>query len=390
MILPFSRALIVTGMLAAIISQTIYNLLPAGVGDKLEMLAFLPALLLAAFFPLILRNRLPDYLAVYCCLIILLILISRTDFSLNFNAFSRFILMISSLFLLLLSPFVQLKTRDLQVIVNVTLVMAAVAMAQAFLLDPIHVGGKDRLAVVSGGSDGLHPSAYSTLALLLVLWMLPSPEGRFMRLFHGAMCCLLFVAVMLYGVRTAQLLLLLLLALRFLERRRPDTAPLVPPLLLIYGLLALVSLIALMTVLDTHSLGNFSSGRTIVYLERLDLIAGRDLMEFLFGTGAGSDMFRGEGAWSWVEKDSHNDILTTTIEIGLLGLAAIVTALACVSANLKRNVLPLFIAFLSTSLISNGLLLRPSSNTIYIYLMVIMNMPRFKEFSAHSRIEASV
>lgn len=111
----------------------------------------------------------------------------------------------------------------------------------------------------------------------------------------------------------------------------------------------------------------FSSGRTSVYAERIDLISARPLATLLFGTGAGTDLVV-SSAWWWDAKNSHNDFLSVLYERGLLGflsLLAVFWSLIFISSKTT----PLALAIFSASIISNGLLARPLA--FFIYALIV-------------------
>ena len=117
-----------------------------------------------------------------------------------------------------------------------------------------------------------------------------------------------------------------------------------------------------------------SSGRTSAYEERLDLIAARPPLEFLFGTGPGSEVLPST-IWWWEAKNSHNDFIDLTIQVGVVGLTLFLLLLAVTWRMLDDVRLPLYMAFVVSSLFSNGLLARPFIAVLFLAFALIPRLP---------------
>jgi O-antigen ligase len=125
-----------------------------------------------------------------------------------------------------------------------------------------------------------------------------------------------------------------------------------------------------MALSEGVDLMQLSSGRTIAYGERLDLIGDRPFLELLFGTGPGSEVLPST-VWWWEPKNSHNDFIDLAIQIGLVGLTLFVLLLAIIWRALDETRIPLYVMFVMSSLFSNGLLARPYIAVLFLAFALI-------------------
>lgn len=234
---------------------------------------------------------------------------------------------------------------------------AVLAVALALLGTPYTLAGIQRLAIFAGGEGGVHPSAYATACFfltLLVLWRAKVGLRWITLLILGLLAYVLFK----YQVRTVWLMLAIFAginALYWLSRRSI--------LLLVAGIgAALLAAVMILLVMSNSrfDVGRFSSGRTLIYAERLEVISSRGPIELLFGSGSGTDKMRGVSAWRWGEKNSHNDFMTVTIELGLVGLIGFLLMIAAALAALPPTRKGWVIMIITSSLVSNGVLVRPT------------------------------
>ncbi len=218
-----------------------------------------------------------------------------------------------------------------------------------------------RPATFTGGFEGVHSSGYVTAAAfvgVVVLWKL-SWIRTGMLVVLGAPLLMIVVA---YQVRTTWLMIAVfvvtMLTLHWRSRSR-DGAWLFLP---IVGILALLVGVAYSSQVDLLTL---SSGRTSAYEERIELIFHRPPLELLFGTGPGSELLPSE-VWWWAPKNSHNDFIDLTIQLGLVGLTLFVALLAVILRTLDETRIALFAMFVASSLFSNGLLARPYVAVLFL------------------------
>jgi len=231
------------------------------------------------------------------------------------------------------------------------------ASAFAFLGPHQVLGGVTRLAVFAGGQGGIHPSAYASACFFLALFVLWRAKVGF-SLVTMTVLALLAVVIFKYQVRTVWVMLMVFAGFSlfyWLAKRSMNL--LIAAIGL--GLLGAVAIVFLL-VSTGFDLGHFSSGRTLIYVERLRVISSRDLLEFLFGSGSGTDKMRGVSAWRWAEKDSHNDFLIVTIELGLVGLLGFLAMIIAPIAALAPPRKGWIVMMAASSAVSNGVLLRPS------------------------------
>lgn len=121
--------------------------------------------------------------------------------------------------------------------------------------------------------------------------------------------------------------------------------------------------------LDVDSL---SSGRITMYSNKIEILKEYNFKELMFGRGYGSDFIRTE-EWWWDEKGSHSDFITYIIENGILYLmlfVSLILSIIPIKNKLNIIILSLLIGYLFTSVISNGIAVRPLSG--YLFFMVLV------------------
>jgi hypothetical protein len=106
------------------------------------------------------------------------------------------------------------------------------------------------------------------------------------------------------------------------------------------------------------------SGRVGTWISRIDMIFDRDIGTNLLGSGPGSDLFFSP-MWWWGKKYSHNDLLTTVIEDGFVGLTCILGLFAMIFFRFGRATLPVLIFFAVGSLSDGALMERPVPFVLY-------------------------
>jgi O-antigen ligase len=226
-----------------------------------------------------------------------------------------------------------------------------------------------RPATFTGGEEGVHSTAYVLTAIflgILTLWRL----GRLRTSSLVLMSAPLLTLILLFEVRTCWLMILCYIAaVPFIRMRKGRTFGdwITVPVLL--GVAALGVFLS-SAVVDYSEFAEFSSGRNDAYSERLEMIANRSPINILFGTGVGSEMMKST-VWWWEDKNSHNDFIDITIQTGLIGLVLTVAMLCLAAAQLDRYQLPLFLSFVISSAVSNGLLGRPFIAALLLSFMAV-------------------
>jgi hypothetical protein len=235
--------------------------------------------------------------------------------------------------------------------------------AISFSHGKVFLDDQTRLSPFTGGVvDGAHSSAYVMVVCAMIL-----NEVRRQRLLRASIAwpiiALAGLALYEYKVATAAVMLIVYFALRGLLSARTGNHR-----ILMVGLLVVIAVAGYqMRVQQKQSqvygsrstnVANLSSGRLVVWTQRLQLIDGRSAGLLLLGSGTGTDLFQTD-VWGGASKDSHNDFLTFFIEHGLLGLSACVAFLALAIRAAGRPGLPVLGAMVVSSLLSNALLARP-------------------------------
>jgi O-antigen ligase len=232
--------------------------------------------------------------------------------------------------------------------------------------EPVNYAGTMRPATFTGGEEGVHSSGYVVTAALIgviVVWQ-RGWLGLRWSILVGAP---LFALVCAYQVRTTWLMLAVFLMTSLLlhfRRQARDASWLLFPIACIFALLVALSFSGDVNFVE------LSSGRTSAYEERLALIAGRPAAEFLFGTGPGSEVLPST-IWWWEAKNSHNDFIDFTIQIGFVGLLLLVALIAVTWRVLDEDRVPLYVMFLASSLFSNGLLARPFIAALFMAVALL-------------------
>jgi hypothetical protein len=268
----------------------------------------------------------------------------------------------------------------------VTIAAVLLGAYLAFTGTPYMNGPSQRLAVFAGGETGLHPSAYAMMGFALMLLVLLRHRIG-LSLITVAILVVAAAAIVGYGVRTVWLMLIVfafVLTFQWLWKRSAW--------MMVAGLgVTLIGLAAGLAVLMNmdFDLLRFSSGRSAVYLERLDVIGGRGLAELLFGTGAGTDAMRGVAAWRWAEKDSHNDFMAVLTEAGVIGLIGFLLVIGAALWGSPRGYRGWVLIMVASAAVSNGVLLRPSIGPPLILIAFIAMSLRERYAASDPWLEAS-
>lgn len=120
--------------------------------------------------------------------------------------------------------------------------------------------------------------------------------------------------------------------------------------------------IDLMGYVDIYRMG---SGRIGTWLGRIDDFSHRSLLEMLIGSGPGSDVYRG-AMWTY-EATAHNTFITYLIEYGLVGFVFLLVTIAYLPRLFGKIIIPVLVATIASSLIGNGLLMRPLPMLLYLF-----------------------
>ena len=147
-------------------------------------------------------------------------------------------------------------------------------------------------------------------------------------------------------------------------------------------LVVFIPLLAVFVILLTDTdVDSVSSGRLTMYKEKYELVKSYNTNEFLFGRGRGSDLIKTD-KWKWEEKGSHSDLITYTIENGILYLLGFISLIISFIPR-KRNLNLIFLAitfgYFFTSTISNGICVRPLAGYIFFMVMAFIYLSLFEQ-----------
>lgn len=221
--------------------------------------------------------------------------------------------------------------------------------------------------------SGLHTHAYVLLTVFFILF--------FKYRYHKSKIIKLILTTIIvislgfgYNVRTSFIALLVFFMILIINKlyRKKEMKDII-----LFGILILgfSVIIFFNNYFSIEKYDYDSSGRLSVYLDRINFISNRSLIENLFGSGAGSDLMLSD-TWWWEEKGSHNDYLTIIIEYGVLFLMLVIFLFFKLFQFFKGNsyVQAMLFSYLTTSVLSNGFIFRPLPSYLfflfiaYIYL----------------------
>ena len=132
---------------------------------------------------------------------------------------------------------------------------------------------------------------------------------------------------------------------------------------------------------DSFDLNKFSSGRIVMYKAKYEMLKGYNFIEYLFGRGKGSDFIRTD-YWWYSEKNSHNDILTFIVENGIpyaLSFLGLIFILVIINGKVKYIYSGILIAYVFTSFLSNGMVLRPLASYLMFVVLAYISSKEFKK-----------
>jgi len=254
--------------------------------------------------------------------------------------------------------------------------LLAVAFVVAMTRSSVVIGNVQRFAPFTGGDDGAHSSAYVVLVATLGLDQARRRHVLSNRVGYALVGVGIFVLV---GYRVATALLMLavysLLSIRFRSSVVGGLALALAAGLFV-GSLLLGRLDNTATTSNPSSAADVvSSGRATTWQERIDLVADRPTSEIALGSGLGSDSFTST-TWWWAKKNSHNDFIETTVELGLVGLVGVAFTVAAIGRAAGRACVPLFAALAVGSMASNALVYRPMILLLFWIPVVIAGSDR--------------
>ena len=137
-------------------------------------------------------------------------------------------------------------------------------------------------------------------------------------------------------------------------------------------------------VLDLD-LNKLSSGRLSMYEAKIEMIKNFNVIEILFGKGAGSDLIDID-VW-WGERGSHSDFITYIVENGILymfGFVLFVSSLIPLFKKVNIVFLSIIIGYFFSSLISNGLAIRPLAGYVFFTVLAYIYYDIYLKLNYHN------
>lgn len=229
--------------------------------------------------------------------------------------------------------------------------------------------------------SGLHTQAYTLLSIGIFLIILNIENQKKIYAIIIYLCIFLTIYSG-YNVRTACFSFLIFSIIYFIISVKNNSLKTLSIIVLLSGILYS----AIFTVLQIDiRWDTFTSGRSAMYLVKYNEIVNRSFIEFLFGSGTGTDMIY-SNIWWWEAKGAHNDYLTILIEGGLINLTLIIYLFRLIFQSFKNPYsISIFLMYMASSTISNGYLYRPLPS--YILVLVLYWLESKKQLSlSHSKI----
>ena len=266
-----------------------------------------------------------------------------------------------------------------RLILILSLLLLVIAAVVALLGTPLHYAGTVRAAIFTGGTDGIHSSAYAVGANILIVDQLR--RGKYLRPDIAWLVIAISTAVIVaYEVRTILLMLLVYAGSCFLAQIKNQSLLKLVAVVFAFAVIFLAFVYLTLAEINLETIGN---GRFGQYFERLEIIGNRDFFDFFFGTGLSSDLMV-SSIWWWAAKVTHNDVLHIFIEQGFLGLIALFLFVFALYEATPREGLPIVAAFFVTSLVSVGFMSRPTLTCFVLFALAVAFLRR--EMVEQSRI----
>ncbi len=213
--------------------------------------------------------------------------------------------------------------------------------------------------------DSIHTHSYVLVSIFIALGYLIYREHNRYFLFFYLVISFLFLYLG-YNVRTAVIMYLIyMMVMLFLIS---DIFKILILKALVF--LPLFTLLFLLTKWEIDWV-DFSSGRIAMYEAKWNQLMNFGFFDWIFGQGPGSDLIKTD-IWWWDKKGAHSDIITIIVENGIIYLILfLLVYYFLIQLTSKGNIIFLAIIFgsLFSSLISNGIVVRPHAN--YVYYLVL-------------------
>lgn len=252
-------------------------------------------------------------------------------------------------------------------------VLALVAVG-LFVIEPTFRNGREWAPAYFSGT---HTSAYVAV-FTIALAVLAMARNWWRDSLVLPILVLMFMVVVGWGVRTAIVGGIIAVAYVLFKRATPQLKFLFLMSMLTVGLLALLVLFSSGGI-TLISLEELSSGRTTEWLNRVGRIGSRSIVQLLLGTGVGSNVTY-SSVWWWELKDSHNDFLAIIYDQGLVGLVAVIALLRSAYMLRPPSVAwnAVWLMYLSSSLLSNGLMFRPTAAGVFVLAALAAHRSGFR------------
>ena len=251
---------------------------------------------------------------------------------------------------------------DLRKLVVKVLVFCIILIIIGLLFLEISVNRKIEQWPIFFGNIHTHSYIVATIFIAFGYNLMQKKEPILLIIYFIVSFFILFVG---YAVRTPLLLYLVFIIIALYTKS--NFFKLLWVKLLVFLPLLILAFFLLLDI----DIDNISSGRITMYGDKFEMLSGYSVIEFLFGRGYGSDLIVTE-KWWYDEKGSHSDYITYVIENGILYFMLFLLLIVSIIPNFRRLNLIFFsliVGYLITSLISNGIAVRPLAG--YVFFTVL-------------------
>lgn len=129
-------------------------------------------------------------------------------------------------------------------------------------------------------------------------------------------------------------------------------------------------------------ISSLSSGRTRMWLDQINRLISSSFLEVIFGFGSNGDIIH-SSVWLQKPKDAHSTLLGLLVQYGIVGFCLFVSLFIKISDYFSKVVdrvegRCLYAGFISTLVISNGLLERVVPCLLY-FLLFLLVQPKFHD-----------
>jgi hypothetical protein len=260
-----------------------------------------------------------------------------------------------------------IKVSLIIIFVSITLIMYGFAV-----LPPAH----NREDGLGGGLwwpayfTNLHTTTYVVISLFFIVYSLYILKyQRVNKFILISSFIITFYAIAFgWGIRTSTLSLLVLLCCLVHKKYSKKIEHMN---VISFFVISLILIFFFTIAFDFSVMDKISSGRLSMYVAKYYQLSDNSFINWLIGSGAGSDLIRTK-VWWWDAKGAHSDFITSLVEGGIVYLGLFIMIHIKLFQLLKYSQLRyVVISIIITGLFSNGYFDRPLAMYVVIFALVI-------------------